>query len=83
MTRLREDATPGAARQKKPPRPASTYRGARRNYLKAGGKPRPHRWQTRPDYFNKKTSAFSTPVLPDNTLDYTFKGQVRANERKR
>ena len=69
--------------KRKPPRPASAYRGARRNYLKAGGKPRPHRWQTRPDYFNKKTSAFGTPVLPDNTMDYTFKGSVRANERER
>ncbi len=70
-------------RQKKPPRPASAYRGARRNALKRGTKLTPHQWQTRLSYFGRKHSAFSTPVLPDNTMAYTFKGPVRANERKR
>jgi len=81
MTRLRENATPGTAR--KPPRPASTYRGVRRNALKRDIRLQPHRWQTRLSYFGRKHSAFGTPVLPDNTMDYTFKGAVLANERKR
>ena len=78
---MSEDVKP--ARQKKSPRPASTYRGARRNALKAGAILQSHRWQTRLSYFGRKHSAFGTPVLPDNTMDYTFKGSVLANERKR
>lgn len=36
----------------KTPRPADTYRGARRNALKAGEKLQPHRWQTRVNYLD-------------------------------
>ncbi len=34
----------------KTPRPAATYRGARRNAFKRGERPGPHKWQTRPHY---------------------------------
>jgi len=78
---MSEDSKP--APKRKPPRPANSYRGARRNALKAGATLQPHRWQTRPDYYGRKNSAFGTPVLHDNTLDYTFRGETRANERKR
>lgn len=37
---------------KKAPRPASTYRGARRNALKTGAKLQPHRWQTKPNFID-------------------------------
>ncbi len=78
---MSEDIKPTPKR--KPPRPASAYRGARRNALKRGVKLTPHQWQTRLAYYGRKRSAFGTPVLPDNTLDYTFKGPMRANERER
>jgi len=78
---MSEDIKP--VHQKKPPRPASAYRGVRRNALKRGDKLTPHQWQTRLAYYGRKRSAFGTPVLPDNTLDYTFKGPMRANERER
>lgn len=38
--------------QAKPPRPAHTYRGARRNALKAGERLQPHRWQTKPNHID-------------------------------
>jgi len=38
---------------KKSPRPASTYRGARRNALKRGEKLTPHRWQTKPNHIRQ------------------------------
>ena len=65
----------------KQPRPAHTYRGARRNALKAGERLASHRWQTKPEYYGRDVSRSGTPVLPDGTLDYTFKGPIRANER--
>jgi hypothetical protein len=44
---------------RKPPRPAFSYRGARRNALKAGAILQPHRWQTRPDH---KDRTFKGPI---------------------
>ena len=38
---------------RKTPRPASIYRGARRNAFKRGERPKPHKWQTRPNYITQ------------------------------
>jgi hypothetical protein len=66
----------------KGPRPASTYRGARRNALKAGAKLVPHRWQTKRPTPGSRTP-LGTLVLDDGTLDYSFKGVIRPNEKVR
>jgi hypothetical protein len=48
---------------KKTPRPADTYRGARRNALKAGAKLLPHRWQTQPNFIDggNRRTRLNTP----------------------
>jgi hypothetical protein len=68
-------------KNRKPPRPASTYRGARRNALKRGEKLTAHRWQIKPPYAGKKYSRFGTEVLEDGALDGSFKGVIRENAR--
>lgn len=76
-------SNPEKAPAKKTPRPRASYRGARRNALKRGEKLQPHRWQARPEYYNMAHSRLGTPVLADGTLDYSFKGLIRANEKRR
>ena len=72
-------------------RPANSYRGARRNAA------RQNQWERMPVFGmmglrttwhqpvarTDKNTRFGTPIMVDGTLDGSFKGVIRPNERDR